>query len=69
MRLIFHISQVSNGIGLELDQVMAELFGWLVENALWVGTGAFISGVALFYLVMMRMLKHRNHPSFSDRIE
>jgi len=53
----------------ELDEAMTEFLNWAVSNALWVGTGAFISGVTLLYLVVIRMLKHRNHPAFADREE
>lgn len=47
---------------------MDVLLQWISANAMWIGIGAFLCGVALFYLVMIRMLKHRNHPSFSDRL-
>ncbi len=48
---------------------MTALIEWVSGNAVLVGTGAFMSGVALFYLVMTRMLKHRKHPAFLDRLE
>lgn len=48
---------------------MMGLFDWVANNFFWLGSGAFVSGAALFYLVMIRMLKHRNHPAFVDREE